>query len=173
MCDPTRVLAISTVIMAVFTAMLAGATFWLAIEARRGTSRQIGVQTWLALEARFDSNDMKRARRLLAEQYDPYNPSKHDEMSEEVLELFESIATVYNEGLLNKNLAESSFSWYANRWWEAAKPYIDEERRRKGDDQSLFEEFEKFAHEMRKRDPKITSDDLKKFLSDEKGLKPH
>jgi hypothetical protein len=77
---------------------------------------------------------MKHARKLLAAQCDPYNPSHHDEMSEEVLELFESIATVYNEGLLNKNLAT-------------------------------------FAREMRKCDPKITSDDLKRFLADEKGLK--
>ncbi|MGA1979864.1 MAG: hypothetical protein ABSG99_04780 [Sedimentisphaerales bacterium] len=158
--------------MAFFTAVLAYATFRLATETREGTSRQIGVQTWLALEERFDSNDMKRARKLLAAQCDPYNPSYHDEMSEEVLELFESIATVYNEGLLNKHLAASSFSWYVTRWWEAAKPYIDEERRRKGDDTSLFEEFETFAREMREYDEKITSDDLKRFLADEKGLKP-
>ncbi len=171
--DPTWVLAISTVVLAFFTAVLAYATFRLATETREGTSRQIGVQTWLALEARFDSNDMKRARKLLAEQCDPYNPSHHDEMNEEVLELFESIATVYNEDLLNKNLAASTFSWYVTRWWEAAKPYVDEERRRKGDDTSLFGEFETFAHEMRKYDPKITSDDLKRFLADEKGLKPH
>ncbi|MGA2323078.1 MAG: hypothetical protein ABSG22_04445 [Sedimentisphaerales bacterium] len=166
MCDPTWVLV-------AFTGLLACATLWLAFEAHMGTSRQISVQTWLTLEARFDSNDMKGARKLFAEQCDPYNPLHHDEMSEEVLDLLESIATVYNEGLLNKDLAESSFSWYATRWWEAAKPYIDEERRRKGDDQSLFGEFETFAREMREYDPKITSDDLKKFLSDEKGLKLH
>jgi hypothetical protein len=113
---------------------------------------------------------MKRARKLLAKQCDLYNPLHHDEINEDVLELFESIATVYNIGLLNKKLALSSFSWHAVRWWEAVKPYIDEERRSKGDDTSLFQEFEKFAREMRRYDLKITSDDLKKFLADEKGL---
>ena len=41
-------------ILALSTFAPAGATVWLAVEARNGTSRQIGVQTWLALEARFD-----------------------------------------------------------------------------------------------------------------------
>ncbi len=153
------------------TAFLAVATFILAAVTHRGTSRQIGVQTWLALEARFDSNDMKRARKLFAEQCDPYYPPHHDKMSEEVLDLFESIATVYNEGKLDKKLADSSFSWYATRWWEAAKAYVDAERKRKGDDGSLFEEFENMASKMKKGDPKITSEDLAKFLADEKALK--
>lgn len=163
MSEPTWILAVATVILAV-------ATFWLAFEARRGSIRQIGVQTWLSLQERFDSPEVKWARALLAEQCSPYNPSKHDEMSETVMELFESIGTVYNEGLINKKLASSTFSWFATRWWEAVKPYIDEERRRQDDDQTLFEEFEKFASHMRKHDPKIPSVDLSRFLANEKRL---
>jgi len=163
MCDPTSVLALPTV-------ALAGATVWLAVETRKATSRQIAVQTWLTLEPRFDTNDMKRARKLFAQQCDPYRPENHRQMNEEVLEFFESVGTAYKLGLLNKKLAASSFSWHGTRWWEAAKPYVEQERKRKGDDNSIFEEFEKFAKAMRKYDPKITSDDLEKFLDDEKGL---
>ena len=105
--DLTWVLAISTV-------ALAGATVWLALEARQGSLRQIGVQSWLTLEPRFDSNGMKKARKTLAGQSDPYDPSKHDEISEEVLDFFESVGSVYDLGMLNEKLAVSSFSYYVN-----------------------------------------------------------
>jgi hypothetical protein len=164
-------MAIATACLALFTAILAGATFWLSWEARNSSFRRIGVETWLALEARFDSMEMKRARKKLAKQLSPYDTTKHDQITEEVLELFESIATVYNRGLLNIELADSSFSYYANHWWEAAKPYIDQERRNKGDDDSFFSEFEKYAKKVRKYDPVIDSRALIDFLNDEKKLK--
>ncbi len=164
MCDPTWILAVATV-------TLAGATVWLALESRQGSLRQIRVQTWLVMEPRFDSKEMKLARKKLAKQLDPYDQSKHDQITEEVLELFESIGTIYNLGLLDKKLAASSFSYYANYWWEAAKSYVDNERRMRGDDDSLFSEFEKFAGAMRKEDPKIDSKALKDFLDNEKRLK--
>jgi len=164
MCDPTWVLGAATVV-------LAGATVWLAIEARQGSLRQIRVQTWLALEPRFDSKEMKAARKKLARQLDPYDQSKHDQITEEVLEFLESVATVYNLGMLDENLAVSSFSFYANHWWEAVKPYVDHERRARGDDTSLFSEFEAFARTMRKHDPRIDSSALKAFLENERRLK--
>jgi hypothetical protein len=125
---------------------------------------QISVQTWLALEPRFDSKDMRRFRKKLAEQMDPYDPAKHDEITEEVFELFESIGIVYKRGLLNKDLADSSFSFHATRWWEAAKHYVDEERKRNGDDLSLFRDFEDFAKAMREHDPLPSHRNLKKAV---------
>ena len=161
---------IITAAMALFTALLAFVTFRMAREAKESSLRQIGVTTWLALEPRFDSKEMKRARKRLANQLDPYDPTKHDQISEEVLELFESIGTVYNLGLLNIELADSSFSYFANHWWEAAKSYIDQERRNKGDNDTLFVEFEKFVQKVRKYDPVIDSEALADFLNDEKQL---
>lgn len=130
--DPTWILAIGTMALAVVTTALAIATVWLAVEARKGSLRQIRVQTWLALEARLDSREIKAAERKLARQLDPYDQSKHDQITEEVLELVESIATVCNFGLLDKSLAFSSFSFYANHWWQAVKAYVDHERRCQG-----------------------------------------
>jgi hypothetical protein len=127
------------------------------------------VQTWLVLEPRFDSKEMKQARKKLAEQMDPYDPSKHDQISEKVLEFFESAGTAYNVGLLNKELAASSFSYHAACWWEVVKAYVDKERKNLGDDGSVFYEFEKFAAAMKGSD-KIAGDDLDKFLKDEKRL---
>jgi hypothetical protein len=62
----------STWVLAIATVALAGATVWLALESRQGSLRQIRVQTWLAMEPRFDSKEMKLARKKLAKQLDPY-----------------------------------------------------------------------------------------------------
>jgi hypothetical protein len=161
----------ATWFLGVVTAVLALATVVLAFEARRGSLRQIGVQTWLALEPRFDSKEMKLARKKLARQLEPYDQTKHDQITEEVLELFESIGTVYNLGLLNEKLAISSFSFYANHWWKAAKPYVDHERSVRGGDPSLFSEFESLAGAMHKHDPNIDDKALKDFLDNERRLK--
>jgi hypothetical protein len=169
--DQTSALAWATIVLAVFTALMAIATVWLALEARWGSYRQIRVQTWLVLEARFYSNAITQTRKRFAEECDHYDPKHHGEMHENVLDLFESIATLYYEGMLDKKLADSTFSWEATRWWEAAKLYIDNDRRRNGDDRSLYCNFEKFAKEMKdKHCEKITDDDLKKFLDGEKEL---
>ena len=157
---------------------LAFATVWLAVETRnlardwRNTSdKQVGVRTWLTLIARFDSNEMTLARKTLATQLENYNSNNHDNISEGVLDLFEDIGTLYNEGLLDKHLAASSFSYFATRWWEAAQPYIAEERRRHEADPTIFQEFEKFAKAMRQPGEKIDAAELSRFLTDEKNAK--
>jgi hypothetical protein len=160
----------ATLVLAICTAVLAGATFWLVCESKQSSYRQIGVITWLVLESRFDSKEVRAARKKLAQQFDPYDATKHDEVNEKVLELFESIATVYNLRLLNGELADSSFSFYAVGWWEAAAPYILQERRAEGADNSIFGEFESFAQKMRKDYPPFDTEKLRKFLEDEKNL---
>src|SRR4029077_925651 len=112
----------------------------------------------LALESRFDSEDLTRARRKLAELM-PYDSSKYDGVGEDVLNFFESVGTVFNEGYIDKKLAESSFSYYAVGWWETMKGFINEERGRKGDP-SLYKEFEKFVDNVR---PRYTRVDEKQF----------
>ena len=87
-----------------------------------------------------------------------------------MLDVLEDIGTVYKFGLINKELADSAFSFYASRWWDAAKTYIYQERKR-NEDEELFSDFEAFAKEMRRPGEKIDGLDLKKFLNDEKHLK--
>jgi hypothetical protein len=100
-----------------------------------------------------------------------YNPSNHDKISDEVLELFEDIGTLYNEELLDKQLAASSFSYFAPRWWEAAQAYIIEARRRHGGDPTIFQEFQKFAKAMQHPGEKIDAGELTRFLTEEKNGK--
>jgi hypothetical protein len=104
--------------LAIFTAALAMASFWTIREARRASGEQLGVQTWLYLDPRSDSKELTHARKNLAEQLD------HD-----ILEFLEDVGSLYNRNLLNEELARSSFSWEAIRWWEVAKVYIADERR--------------------------------------------
>jgi hypothetical protein len=135
-----------------FTALMTGATVWLALESRSGVKRQIGVQTWLALEARFDSKEMKRARAKLGKSVVHCKIEMPNEVSEDVLELFESIGTAYNLGMLNKDLALSSFGYHGAHWWDAVEGYIKSIRDKKHD-RRLFCEFEMFAKKMRPHFP--------------------
>ena len=163
--------AICTGALAAATFLLALLTFRLELAWRKNSTQQIGVQTWLNLQSRFDSKELKRCRKKLAQQLDPYEQSEHDKVVEDLFDLFEDIGTVYDQNLLNRQLAESTFSYYVNHWWRAAKPYIDHDRMLHRDDNSMFIEFEKLAKAWRHRDPEISDGALKRFLEEEKHLR--
>jgi hypothetical protein len=162
-------LAIFTGVLAIFTAALVAASFLTISEARRASSEQLGVQAWLHVDPKFDSNELKLARKHLAEQLDPYVPAKRAEVDDDVLNFFEAIGVLYKRNLLNKELAESSFSYWAVGYWEAAKVYIADERRAEHDE-SIYGDFEAFAKAMQKHKPPLDDAQLKDFLAAEKAL---
>ena len=154
-----------------FTAGMTAATFWLAHETRDSAREQIRVQTWLTLDPQYDTKEMRLKRMSLAKSIQTYDPKKREEIEDDPLDYFETIGSVYNRHLLNEELAVSSFSYSATRWWDAAQQYIYDERRRTNDP-SIYEEFEAFVKAMRKYEPQpVTApDDLKAFLHDEQTL---
>lgn len=160
----------ATIYLAIFTAVAAGGTFWLAWESRKSSYRQIGVQTWLELERRFDSVEMKQARRKLAHQLKDYTSAKHSKISETVLNFFESAGIAYKEGLLGEELARSSFSFHACRWWEASRAYILQEQKRHGEDTTLYEDFGDMVLKLRLPGEVIDDDEIRRFLEDEAKL---
>lgn len=168
--------AICTGILAFLTWQLASATVKMAEESKDSSIRQIGVQTWLSLEARFDSYEMKLYRQKLAGQIPLYvNPyptmeTKHDSIDDSVFELFESIGKLYNENLIDRNLAKSSFGFHVAGWWLNAEKYIKEERIKQGNNNEIYIEFQRFAEKMIEHNQNI---DLNKFLKDEKALLVH
>ncbi len=164
------ILAYATVALALVTVGLAIATFSHVRELRKSSYREIGVQTWLEFQKRFDSPEMIQARKKLAPQFDKFDSKKTNRISETVLNFFEDVGIAYKNGYLDKKLADSSFGFYACRWWEAAKPYIDQERRRHGEDKTIFEDFEFVASQMRQPDEKIDDKGLQNFLEDESRL---
>jgi hypothetical protein len=163
-------LAISTLGLAFFTAMMARATFMLAKESREASFRQIGVQTWLEFQKRFDSEEVVRARKTLAGQLKAKTPAKGDRISETVLNFFEDLGIAYEKGYVEKELAEDSFSFYLCRWWEAMKSYVDQERKRHKEDATLFANSEKLANKARLPDEIIDDRELQLFLEDESRL---
>src|SRR5271157_5370419 len=74
------------------------------------------------------------------------------------------LARVWNTADPPRFIIVSTFSFYVNHWWRAAKPYVDRERMVHGDDKSLFGDFEKLAIAWQHRDPEIDDEKLKKFL---------
>jgi len=164
------VLAYSTAALALFTAVMAFETFELASESRKASIRQIGVQTWLEFEKRFDSADMVRARRRLAEQLKSKPPAKYEDISEKVPDFFEDLGIAYKMGYLDEKLSKSSFSLYATRYWEALKPFTDETRRRYGADPTFYENFEYLAKAMLESGEKIDENQLQQLLNDESIL---
>jgi hypothetical protein len=134
------------------------------------SSDQLGVTNWLEFVRRFDSEEMKRARKRLAEQLKDYTVSKHKKVSETALNFFEDVGTTYREGYLNKKLADSTFGFYACRWWEASKAYIDHEQKRHKEDTTLFADFRHIADVMRLPDEVIDHDEIQRFLEDEMQL---
>ncbi len=160
-------LAISTLALAIFTAAMALSTWKLADEAREAA----GVQTWIEFQKRFDSNEMIRARKKLAIQLQPSaTPLSMGCVSETVMNFFEDLGTIYRLGHINTDLAESSFSWYGCRWYEATTAYINGQRKRNNDDGTIFKDFEDLAKAMRMPNEKIDEQAITKFLEDEAGL---
>src|SRR5579864_8732889 len=83
------ILAYATVLLAVFTAIMAYETWNLASESKEASYRQIRVQTWLEFEKRFDSAEMVRARKKLAQQLKANPPVKGEDISDTVFDFFE------------------------------------------------------------------------------------
>jgi hypothetical protein len=161
-------LTIATLALTGATLALCGATIWLVCETKRAANRQIQIQTWLEMMKRFDSREMKQARKTLAKKIK--DQAEHEEISETVIDFFEDVGTLLRHGHINRTLVRSSLGFYATRWWEAVQPYVLEERRNHDGDKTVFEDFETIGREIRLPDEKVDSAELKQFLDDEARL---
>lgn len=86
------------------------------------------------------------------------------------MDFFEDVGTLLRYGYIDKKLVESSLGFYASRWWEAAQPHVNNERRRHNDDETIFEDFEILAKAARLAHERIDAAELKQFLDDEERL---
>jgi hypothetical protein len=161
-------LTLATLALTGVTLLLSGATIWLVFETKRASNRQIQVQMWLEMMKRFDSREMKHARKTLATRIK--NQATHQEISETVMDFFEDVGTLLRHGHIDKTLVESSLGFYATRWWEAIQPYVLEERRNHNDDKTVFEDLETFGKQIRLPHEKVDTSELKRFLDDEARL---
>jgi hypothetical protein len=166
-----HLLAYSTVALAIFTAIMAFQTWNMAKESKDASYRQIGVQTWLEFEKRFDSREMLKARKVLALELKNKTMRQSDDNADTVSDFFEDLGTVYKGGLIDPKLANSSFGYFATRYWEAMRPFVDEDRRKSGGDKSLDEDFEFLGSAMIHPNDKLDENDLQSFLADESDIR--
>jgi hypothetical protein len=163
-------ITLATIGLVAATLLLVAVTCWLVFETKGASKCQIGIQTWLEMMKRFDSHEMKRARKSLAHKVRTYSADKHDQISETVMDFFEDVGTLIRYGHIDKELVESSLGYYATRWWEAMQPYVCNERRIHNDDKTIFEDLERLAKAMRLPHEQIDAAELKQFLDDEERL---
>ena len=117
-------------------------------------------------------------RKKLADQL--LSNASHKDIQEPVINFFESIGIMLRKKYLDKELVWAGFSFYAIRWWSACKDYIDEERRLKKNDITIFEDFQFLVNEMYEFEIKRRSlartelepsvNEIKDFLNEEKSL---
>jgi hypothetical protein len=152
------------------TLALVGVTIWLVVETKNAAKRQLQVQTWLEMAKRFDSQEMKRARRDLAKKIQTYSADNHDKISETVMDFFEDVRTLWKHDFIDKKLVEETFGFYGSRWWAAVQPYVSNERRKHKDDDTIFADIEFLAKKIRLPHEQIDDVELKQFLNDEARL---
>jgi hypothetical protein len=131
----------------------------------------IRLQNHLIFTARFDSPEMLRGRKGLAEHF---LSSRPPEVQERVLEFFEDLGLFLRRGYLDEELLWNTFGFYAVRWWTICKGYTLEERKRQSDP-TLFADFEDLAKRFLARDSEAglteaTPSDIESFLKDERDL---
>jgi hypothetical protein len=66
-------------------------------------------------------------------------------------------------GFIDKDLTKSTFGFHAVRWWATIKPIV-EKQRQATQDNTMYEQFEKFATKMMGPNEKIDDNDRKLFI---------
>jgi hypothetical protein len=166
----TLCLAIVTLFLVVATLALVGVTVWLVIATKGAAKRQLQVQTWLEMAKRFDSKEMKKARKELAEKIQTYSANDHNKISETVIDFFEDVGTLLKRDFIDEELVVETIGFYGSRWWAAMQPYVSNERRKHKDDATIFADFEFLAKETRLPHEQIDDVELTQFLNDEARL---
>jgi hypothetical protein len=165
------VTAIGTCVLVVIT--------WWAFWRQLGLAReQMRVEIQLKQEDRFDSEPMVQARSSLARLL--LRRAAHEEIQEDVMNFFETIGMLLRRRYLDREMVWADFSFHALRWWTACKDYIREERARKGNDATIFQDFESMVDalyvieqvKLRKSraDLEPSADSISEFLREEAAL---
>jgi hypothetical protein len=154
------------------------ATLILVYITHQATRDDLKVKVHFRFMDRFDDVRMKGHRKLLADKLLAQAP--HGDIQEDVLNLFEDIATFQKLGHMNEDLLFSTFSFYMKHWWAATKDYIIEERQRQNNDQSLFADFQRLVDMLYAAESKElgrtrtelepTPVSIRRFLEDESRL---
>jgi hypothetical protein len=137
------------------------------LEAQRELIR---VQVALDTVKLFDSTEMRKARRAFAEEL-LHKKDKTDVSETRVLEFFEDVASYRNQGRIDDATVMNDFSYYVERYWVAAKPFVQTFQKQEKDE-SFYSGFEGLNEALLKEENKQqpSSDEVKRFLQEEATL---
>lgn len=170
----TLLLATFTGVMAFFTFRLASSTKKMADESKDASFRQLGVQTWLEMSKRFTLRAILLERRNLAgyltsARRNKKEPKDYEIRSDALLLFFEEVGTLDLYGYLDKNLSEESFGFFARRWWMLLEPYVLEIRKKRAN-KSFYTKFEHFAKSHSPENSILNEKEIQEFLNEEYSL---
>ena len=96
------------------------------------------------------------------------------------MDFFEDMGVLVDRGYFDEELAWEAIGYYGRMWWNASKDYIEEERRLRHGDATLFSRFQRLADRMTRLDMKersltrpqveLSGADVQHFLEDEADL---
>lgn len=145
---------------------------------QKQASSLLAVQILLQYDKRFDSLEMRKARRRLAFQL------LHNQYVTEdrVPDFFDTLAMYTHKDMVDKDSVYNSYSYYIERYWAALKSgYIDKFRKEEGDTSGgYFADFEELNKEMLSADADAdnlsvdregpSKSEVRRFLEEEAAL---
>jgi hypothetical protein len=155
------------------TVALVLATIFMIVWQIRSAKQTAKVQLSMQFVDRYDGNQMRESRRLLAKSLliSPIN-TKASEI-EPVIDTFESIADLLDRGWLDKGIMHNSFSLCTRYWWSVLEKHVGD-MRNDYHDTSIYERFEELAklytnEDTKRKVPPLTPVQIQSFLTSEAG----
>jgi hypothetical protein len=135
----------------------------------------LAVQISVEFDKKFDSREMRQARRRLSAQL-----LNHKEVTDtRVLDFFDQLGMYADQGRVDKDTVYRSYSYWIERYWPVLKKaYVDDLRREKND-ADYYADFEELYEAMKADDdkgsgksavPMPSKSDIHKFLVEESTL---
>ncbi len=163
------------------TAVASCASVFVAIRLVKKQSefseRDLHLRMLITLENRFNSIEIRKARKNLAKQI--LRGTDKSELWETTLEFFELLGIMFRKKSLDPEMVWATFSYYNLRWWELTKELVNNLRQSKNDI-TFYAEFENLTNEMYKWDmmkrnktlEEVTpkKEELDEFLNEEGNL---
>ena len=175
-----------TFAMAVASWVAVGAAIW-GVQAQREDARAqrqdarelLHAQIGAELDKQFDSTEMRKARKAFAKELLKHAGRLPNE--DRVLSFFDKVGTYARLNRIDDETTYTAFSYYAERYWAAAKPGIDAFRKQENDP-GYYGDFETLNSKMLQDDAEdrhrtvaeVTPSrrEVDRFLREEADLNP-
>lgn len=169
---PEWAIAWATIALVLVTAVLMYAQL-------RSSKKQLQIEFLLKNRDRYDDFVMQSKRTKVAHELIRQKPQREN-IPEDVANFFEDLGMQLRYRYLKPRMVWGVFGYDIVLWWFAHQAYVNHERKKRGDDKTLFSDFESLAKTMLKLTSKETSlknsppseRDIDEFLQEQKELIP-